>query len=62
MIDLNVKSGSGWYTKEIGKKNREAIIRFFKENPGSTIRECAEKIGLNYMTVWTHLKKIKEEK
>ena len=61
MIDLKVKSSRGWYRKDMGKRNREAIIHFFKENPGTTIKECAKKTGLSYITVWTHLKKIREE-
>jgi len=43
---------------EIGKRNREAVRQWFKENLGGTRRECGKALGLSAESVGRHLKAI----
>lgn len=41
---------------EIGAKNRERVVSYFKENPSATLRDASEALGLSTKTVHTHIK------
>ncbi len=55
---MKTKDGRGLHRKDVGAKNREIIIKFFKENPDSTRTECAVTTGLSHVTIRKHLNDI----
>lgn len=58
-MDIEIGDGRGRHKTEVSEQNRKSIIDFFKKNPGSTQKECADYLGLSIVTVWKHLKSIK---
>lgn len=61
-MKLNICDGRGAYGKNEAEKNKRLIVEFFKKNPGSTQKECAESLNLSTITVWKHLKNIRKDK
>lgn len=59
---MNIKDGRGLHNKSIAEENKTAIKTWFRANPGSTITECCESLGLTYITVRKHLDALKNEK
>lgn len=57
---LNVGNARGRHKLEEKATNRAAIINFFKNNPGSSISDCARALNICYATVSKHLEEIKE--
>lgn len=43
----------------IKAKNRETIVKWFKEYPDSSITECCKGVGMSYQTVRNHIDEIK---
>ena len=60
-MDIEIRDGRGENMKNLRDKNREKIIDWFVKNPGSTQKECADGLGLSLVTVWAHLKRIRED-
>ncbi len=52
----------GGRSREIGEKNREAVRKFFKQNPDSTYEDCKMETGLSLLTIGNHVKAIRAEK
>lgn len=60
-MELKIKDGRGENMRSLRDSNRELIVNWFIDNPDSTQKECAEGLGLSLVTVWNHLKAIREE-
>ena len=52
---MEVVNGRGKNKKELSKKNRALVKKWFYENPGSFISACCEGTGLTYKTVKGHI-------
>jgi len=55
---INVGDGRGQERSALAQKNKEAIIDFFKRNPGATKLQCANSLGISPITVTRHIKLI----
>lgn len=55
-----IKSGKGTGGIIVSKKNRGRIQKYFIENPGSTISECARALNLTWPTVKSHVVAIQD--
>jgi predicted transcriptional regulator len=52
---MKVIDGRGKNKKELSKKNRASVKKWFLENPGSYILDCCKGTGLTYRTVRGHI-------
>lgn len=59
---MKIVDGRGKNRSNIGKKNRESIVEFFKNNPDKTKTDCARELGVSYKTVLRHVELMMEGK
>jgi Mn-dependent DtxR family transcriptional regulator len=52
----------GEHKKVLRKHNMEIVSNFFKENPDSTQKDAAEKLGLHYVTICKIMKELGAKK
>lgn len=58
---MEIKDGRGYHKILDAKNNLERVRNWFKENPGSTIKECCNGLNLSYIPVRKHLNTLIEE-
>ena len=48
----------GRHKKVIFKTNREKVLKWLKENPDKSMKQCSKDTGLSYQTARCHIKSI----
>ena len=59
---IEVADGRGVVGAIIGKKNRDNVEKYYKENPGSNIINCCRALNLSYKAVKGHINSLKIKK
>jgi len=55
---MEILDGRKRRSAQIKKKNRETIVKWFSDNPDSTITDCCKGLGFTYQTVKNHIDEI----
>jgi predicted transcriptional regulator len=58
MIEVTLARGKNKIEEKM--RNREVILKFFKDNKGGSIADCARKTGIGRGTISRHIKSINE--
>jgi len=58
---IKVKRGTGAHNTRRKQQVRQEIVGWYKQNPGSTMKDCARATGYAYQTVMRHTHEILAE-